>query len=230
MPMNGIDRWVWLSISPGSTKQPLASITDAPSGAATLPTAAIDSPSMRTSPANSPSAVTTVPLAMSVVSVIAWLLSSNAHTPTISDPNARLNACRAKPCREMLGRLSAVAFRPRAGCRARASDVATARDQPHAAARGSPTTRRLLGPSRARRVALALLVGHLPDHQRPVLDLLAHQLELLLVLRVRSLACGLRRLILLSGHRTPSVAGAVARGRQSFAAAARKTSRAMTPP
>src|SRR5579859_3194274 len=83
MPMKGIERCVWLSISPGRTKQPLASITDVPSGAATLPTAAIVSPSMRTSAANSPSAVTTVPLAMSVVSVMAWLLSSSAEPPTI---------------------------------------------------------------------------------------------------------------------------------------------------
>ena len=30
--MNGIDRCVWLSISPGSTKQPAASMTSVPSG------------------------------------------------------------------------------------------------------------------------------------------------------------------------------------------------------
>ena len=74
--MNGIDRCVWLSIRPGSTKHPAASTTVAPSGGATFPTAVIVSPSISTSPANSPSAVTTVPLAMTVVSLIALLLSS----------------------------------------------------------------------------------------------------------------------------------------------------------
>src|SRR5262245_29543152 len=49
-------------------------MTVAPSGASTLPTAATVSPSINTSPANSPSAVTTVPLAINVVSVIAPLL------------------------------------------------------------------------------------------------------------------------------------------------------------
>ena len=72
--MNGIDRCVWLSIRPGSTKQSVASITLAPSGASTLPTATIVSPSIRTSPANSPSAVTIVPFAIRVVSLTACLL------------------------------------------------------------------------------------------------------------------------------------------------------------
>ena len=72
--MNGIDRCVWLSIRPGSTKQSVASITLAPSGASTLPTAMIVSPSIRTSPANSPSAVTIVPFAIRVVSLTACLL------------------------------------------------------------------------------------------------------------------------------------------------------------
>src|SRR3954447_1111683 len=85
MPMNGIDRWVWLSIRPGSTKHPPASITDAPSGASTLPRAAIVSPSINTSPANSPSAVTIVPLAINVVSVIAPLLL--APLSSIWDPH-----------------------------------------------------------------------------------------------------------------------------------------------
>src|ERR1700744_1154423 len=72
--MNGIDRCVWLSIRPGNTKQSVASTTVAPSGASPLPTATIVSPEIRTSPANSPSAVTIVPFAIRVLSLTARLL------------------------------------------------------------------------------------------------------------------------------------------------------------
>src|ERR1700693_3932205 len=76
--MNGIDRCVWLSIRPGSTKHPAASMTSVPSGAAKRPTAASFSPSISTPLSNSPSAVTTVPLAIRVVRVMARLLWSVA--------------------------------------------------------------------------------------------------------------------------------------------------------
>src|SRR5690242_10574004 len=81
--MNGIDRCVWLSIRPGSTKHPVASTTSAPSGAATRPTAATFSPSIRTSPSNSPSAATTVPLAIRMVWVMARFLLSCGRDPHV---------------------------------------------------------------------------------------------------------------------------------------------------
>ena len=60
MPPNGIERCVWLSIAPGSTKQPVASITSA-STPSNVPTPATDSPSIRTSAATVSTAFTTVP-------------------------------------------------------------------------------------------------------------------------------------------------------------------------
>src|ERR1700750_2618979 len=54
-----MDRCVWLSTSPGITRQPEASITSSPSSP--VPTAAIDSPSISTSAANASVAVTTRP-------------------------------------------------------------------------------------------------------------------------------------------------------------------------
>src|SRR6185312_6006557 len=94
--MNGIDRCVWLSIRPGRTKQSVASMTVAPSGASTRPTAAIVSPSIRTSPANSPSAVTIVPLAIRVVSLTACLLEVGGPI-TAARPARLRSGRRARP-------------------------------------------------------------------------------------------------------------------------------------
>src|SRR5438132_4636499 len=52
--------WVWLSIAPGRTKQPVASITSA-STFSNVPTPAIVSPSTSTSALDVPAALTTVP-------------------------------------------------------------------------------------------------------------------------------------------------------------------------
>jgi hypothetical protein len=60
VPPNGIDMCVWLSIAPGSTKQPVASRTSA-STFSKAPTPAMVSPSMSTSASNDPDALTTVP-------------------------------------------------------------------------------------------------------------------------------------------------------------------------
>ena len=60
MPPNGIERCVWLSIAPGSTKQPVASSTSA-STPSKSPTPAIFSPSMSTSATTVSTAVTIVP-------------------------------------------------------------------------------------------------------------------------------------------------------------------------
>jgi hypothetical protein len=81
----------------------------------------------------------------------------------------------------------------------RPADLADPGDQALTLAHGSPPTRPL-GIGRTRRVLAAFLVGHLPDYQRTVLDLLLHQIELLLMLLFRSLTRRLRGRAILCGH------------------------------
>src|ERR1039458_1836200 len=59
--MNGSARWTWASRTPGITWWPLASMTCAPSASRSVPSAAIFSPVIPTSPANVPAGVTTFP-------------------------------------------------------------------------------------------------------------------------------------------------------------------------
>src|SRR5689334_236340 len=66
---------VWLSIAPGSTKHPAASITSA-STPSKLPTPATVSPSTSTSASNDPDALTTVPPRMIFLIALAPLCSA----------------------------------------------------------------------------------------------------------------------------------------------------------
>ena len=69
VPPNGSSMWVWTSMPPGMTYLPVASIVSsavAPPPARSWPMLAIVSPSIRMSATYEPSAVTIVPLVMSV--------------------------------------------------------------------------------------------------------------------------------------------------------------------
>ena len=77
VPPKGSSMWVWASIPPGITYFPVASMTVSTDAATSVPrscdpgcsTAAIVSPSMRTSACDRPVAETTVPPVMSVVAI-----------------------------------------------------------------------------------------------------------------------------------------------------------------
>ena len=68
VPPNGSSMWVWTSIAPGITHLPAASMvrSAAVDEARSVPMSAICSPSTRTSPVVVASALTMVPLVMSV--------------------------------------------------------------------------------------------------------------------------------------------------------------------
>jgi hypothetical protein len=76
------------------------------------------------------------------------------------------------------------------GSLGRAANLADPRDQSLTLGHSSPPTGPLRG-NRAGRVAAALLLGHLPDHQRAALNLLADPLEFLSPLLFCPLAAGL---------------------------------------
>lgn len=89
-------------------------------------------------------------------------------------------------------------------CLGHAAQLSDPPDQPLTLAHNSPSMRSL-GLARAGRIAPPLLLGHLANHQRTALDLLADQLELRLMLLLRSLARRLPRRTAMGGHRSPSL-------------------------
>ena len=84
-----------------------------------------------------------------------------------------------------------------------AANLADPRDQPLKLAHDSPSAR-TLGRLRAARIPSTLFLGHLANHQRAALDLLAHQLELRLALLLGFLPCALH-LVTSPGRRIETV-------------------------
>ena len=95
VPPNGSSMWVWTSMPPGMTYLPVASIVSSaviPAAARSRPMPTIVSPSMRTSAAVEPSAVTIVPLLMSV--------RIRSLRGVRSDPSGRSMVARGRPASE----------------------------------------------------------------------------------------------------------------------------------